>query len=294
VNGSARSAAPAPTLFAASIGYLVPRGDFIGTVHSVFAHACNLATADSLLTLATLPGSDAPTTIVLGDETVPDLRQHFEVHAALRCRGGVLRSTSVAVQLAGARVWLPPRHGPRMPAIQVRENLRIAAEHLARKRRSASSMIDRDGRERIASLTCATRALDESELARVLQRFVGWGEGLTPAGDDFLVGYLAGLEMLADNAPRQRFLGALRQGVRALAPCTTDLAAHLLRLATDSHHAAVLEHLRIALLCAHRCDLPERALQAALAIGATSGADTVSGLLAGLSVWLDDKNAKRT
>ncbi len=35
-----------------SIGYLVPRTEFAGRVHSVFAQACNLACNDTLLTLA--------------------------------------------------------------------------------------------------------------------------------------------------------------------------------------------------------------------------------------------------
>jgi len=45
------------------------------------------------------------------------------------------------------------------------------------------------------------------------------------------------------------------------------------------------------LLCQDDPDVVERALAGALAIGATSGADTVSGLLAALSAWLPTRSS---
>jgi len=47
-----------------------------------------------------------------------------------------------------------------------------------------------------------------------------------------------------------------------------------------------LLHLRRALLCEDDGDVVDAALCNALAVGATSGADTVSGLSAGLRAWL--------
>ena len=67
---------------------------------------------------------------------------------------------------------------------------------------------------------------------------------------------------------------------------TTPIAAHFLRLAAAGHYAEPLIRLRTALLCEDDGDVVDAALQSALAVGATSGADTVSGLLAGLLAWL--------
>ena len=67
----------------------------------------------------------------------------------------------------------------------------------------------------------------------VLAVLVGIGEGLTPSGDDLVVGALAALDALGDDAGRAR-LGA------ALAGCavrTTKLAAQMIEAALDGRHA---------------------------------------------------------
>jgi hypothetical protein len=62
-----------------------------------------------------------------------------------------------------------------------------------------------------------------------LPSLAGWGEGLTPAGDDLLAGYVAGLVLLHGDQRRAARL------VKAAIPRTTALSATLLR------HAAVGE-----------------------------------------------------
>src|SRR5664279_6109957 len=57
-----------------SIGYLVPRTDFTGRVHSVFAQACNLACKDTLLTLCASGAGDGPATLRLACGAPDDLR----------------------------------------------------------------------------------------------------------------------------------------------------------------------------------------------------------------------------
>ena len=72
---------------------------------------------------------------------------------------------------------------------------------------------------------------------------------------------------------------------------TTPIAAHYLRLASAGHYAAPLLGLRAALLCEDDTSVVDAALLRALAVGATSGADTVSGLLSGLRAWLPARSA---
>ena len=118
-------------------------------------------------------------------------------------------------------------------------------------------------------------------------QLIGWGEGLTPAGDDFLVGLLAGLDALAKgSAIRAAFLTGFRAGIAAHADRTTEIAAHYLRLAAGSHFGADLRRLRNALLSSSDIARVEHLADDALAVGATSGADQVAGLLAGISAWL--------
>jgi hypothetical protein len=123
--------------------------------------------------------------------------------------------------------------------------------------------------------------------ARHVDRLIGWGEGLTPAGDDFLVGLCAALAALAgDDAMRLRFQARLSARLADCEGRTTPIAAHCLRLAAQGHYAERLLCLRNALLAAESADTVGTAVDRALDCGATSGADTVSGLLAGLAAWL--------
>jgi len=285
-HGAAVPDQPATTLAVASVGYLIPQSDFACIVHSVFARAVNFARADALLTLAAPQAGDAPTTMLLRREPPLDLRVLFEVGAVVHHRDRSLRCARALMPLDAARTWRPLGRRTRLAWHQVDVHLRIAANRLARERTSRPSIINGAAATPIALLARATRELDRDQAAALASKLVGWGEGLTPAGDDFLVGFLAGLDALADDAARRSFRDELGLAIGALADCTTDVAAHFLRLAAHGHYADVLDRLRDAVLCAHRCALVERTLQRAFDVGATSGADMVSGLLTGLKAWL--------
>ena len=128
--------------------------------------------------------------------------------------------------------------------------------------------------------------LDRDEATRQVDRLIGWGEGLTPAGDDFLVGLIAGLDALVlGDERRHSFRAALAaalaraRSARRRSPRTTCVSP---RAATTTSRCTAL---RNALLAEPRWGVVEAVLRRALDVGATSGADTVSGLLAGLSAW---------
>ena len=52
------------TLAVRSLGYLVPRGQYAGRVHSVFPRARNIEAGSSLLTVVPADGDDAPATLM--------------------------------------------------------------------------------------------------------------------------------------------------------------------------------------------------------------------------------------
>lgn len=102
---------------------------------------------------------------------------------------------------------------------------------------------------------------------------IGLGDGLTPAGDDCLVGVLAILCAL-----RPDFLPRHRQSASALGEAastgTTAIAGEFLLHALEGAFAdAVLD-----LVHAPTEDAARRGLAALLSMGATSGADTVIGM----------------
>ena len=98
---------------------------------------------------------------------------------------------------------------------------------------------------------------------------IGLGYGLTPSGDDFLVGALAMLDALEQTNMR----AALGRAVIAAAARTSPLSASFLRAAAAGHVGENL-HRMIAAIMTGEADA---AVAAATRIGHTSGWDTLAG-----------------
>jgi len=111
-------------------------------------------------------------------------------------------------------------------------------------------------------------ALGESGAA-----LAGLGDGLTPAGDDFLVGAML-WSWLAHPAP-ERFCSTL---VAAAAPRTTTLSAAFLRAAARGQCSAAWHGLLAALAEGRSAEIASAA-QAVLRHGASSGLDALIGFL---------------
>ena len=113
------------------------------------------------------------------------------------------------------------------------------------------------------------------------------GEGLTPAGDDFLVGLLAGLGALVQvDERRHAFRAALEAAIAQGTPPRRRSPRTIFGSLAGGHFAEPLVDARDGLLCEPRQAWVDGGAGRALTVGATSGADTVRGLLAGLCAWL--------
>ena len=264
----------------------MPRTGFAGRVHSVFAQACNLACNDTLLTVCAACGSIGPLTLRLADDAPQDLRELFEEGERIDGGQGGLRTHRTELQWTRAAVWRATEPRAVLARAQIEPRLNAAAAGLAQFRRTHPSIVDGAGAGAAAALQESCRTLDDRLAARQVKRLIGWGEGLTPAGDDFLVGLLAGLDTLVRGEPaRLQFRDTLAATVVGLADQTTSLSAHYLHLAAAGHVGEPLLSLRDALTAEPLAHVIDDALRSVLAIGATSGADTVSGLLAALAAW---------
>jgi hypothetical protein len=122
----------------------------------------------------------------------------------------------------------------------------------------------------------AMEAGDLVTFAKAAWDLIGLGEGLTPAGDDCVLGALAAIHRLApewltsDRGLPHRLAVAARSR-------TTDVARDFLLEALDGRFAEPV----LALLTAPSARLAKRAARELLAMGATSGADTLCGIRLG-------------
>jgi len=133
-------------------------------------------------------------------------------------------------------------------------------------------------------VTTMQRALVNGHSGQFLEaarRLIGLGPGLTPAGDDFLVGCLRGVWLIHPMwkaAPRM--LDRLRADLfPSLDRRTTRVGAEFIRYAVDGAFAEVLDQAAEALVSSAYPRLVQLALGKLLAQGETSGTDTTLGLL---------------
>jgi hypothetical protein len=115
------------------------------------------------------------------------------------------------------------------------------------------------------------------DIATAGRALIGLGAGLTPAGDDVLVGLTAGLTALGD--PRAR--GLANAWARHANGRTTVAAEAFHRHAATGAYSERLHDLLRALLFEGVGAIPA-AVHAAARWGATSGADTIAGVLLAL------------
>ena len=299
---SAREGGPT----ASSIGPAVPRGEFPLRVHSVFRGALNLRLdgQELLITLLGADGPDSPQGIRLG--AAPDFRtwgvvpgaQGYLGRDALTLEAGP--GGSVGVDLSRARrlspLPLPPVRalGPAfeacLRALEVEQVGRACDLHIAPllgDDRGEGRAADPGGRlvHAARELGAATARLDPGRARLAVCRLVGLGAGSTPAGDDFLCGFLTTLRSAArGRTAHLSFLDGLREAVAALLPATTDLGATALRCALRALVPAPLLELAAALAEGRTPEALE-ALRRACAQGHSSGADLCTGFLHGLSLW---------
>lgn len=126
------------------------------------------------------------------------------------------------------------------------------------------------------------RALVAGDVAAALGPtvdLIGLGVGLTPSGDDYLVGLLAGFAAMGDPVGIE--LGVAIAAVAAVR--TTAIGASAIAHAARGAFAERLHDVLIALARGRVADLAT-AIERATSYGATSGSDTLVGLFAGIDM----------
>ncbi|MGC6176270.1 DUF2877 domain-containing protein [Lacrimispora sp. 38-1] len=109
------------------------------------------------------------------------------------------------------------------------------------------------------------------EAAGEIIRLIGLGKGLTPSGDDFLCGVLAGLTCFSGMPEADGMLYYLRKYIADAVKETNDISGAFLKCAVDGYYSEAI------------IKLPEQTDEKKIAdlfsdIGHSSGADTLCGI----------------
>jgi hypothetical protein len=278
------------------------RGQLAARVLAVFEHACDLVTPDGeVVALVTPPIGDGPLNIVV--EGAGGLFAGVERGAPVKLEQDRLCAGGLQVYLGAAKLWEPRPNWELLRARRAAVGARLPRlRTLCLTHAPVGSLLallgapSRGDRIDGTVLSVAQRAAEalragwEGDLGRWQEGatgLAGLGGGLTPAGDDFLIGAMLAA-WLAHPAP-EPFGRAL---AAAAVPRTTTLSAALLRATARGECSAPWHALLDALSAelerpwSERIDPADRprgkiedALCESLARGATSGADGLAGFL---------------
>jgi hypothetical protein len=242
-------------LGSASLERLAREPEKAGRVHSVFERAVNVLWRDGRMLTLHGPGPLAAPFAVALDRLPP---------RGAMAPGMPIGSWNFDWRDA-KRVALEMPGGP----------LGFAADALP-ERAGAQALRSPAGARARQALARGIAAGDARAFADAACALIGFGEGLTPAGDDCVLGALAAVHRLAPGwlAARAEQRDRLAEAARSR---TTDLARDFLLEALDGRFAEPV----LALLTALSDESAGDAARRLLAMGATSGADTLCGIRLG-------------
>lgn len=265
-----------------------------GRVHSVFARTVNIEVeGGDLLTLASRGVDNAPDTVVIDLEGFGDVG--IERGGRAEIAPGALGAGPLRVDLDGVSSWSPalptyPRDDARLRANLRWVSIRLWQSEGGRRARgqwspgdsfadASRAMLD----ERSASLGASLLRADLDAARAGAAAMVGLGPGLTPSGDDFLVGLFAILNIAQSPCHPMR---AICGDVVAIARTSTNaISVAALANAARGRVRQSIEALVRELIDGTPAGL-RVALDRVLAIGATSGSEIVAGLVSGLALNL--------
>ncbi len=242
-------------------------------MHSAYDGAVNLKLGNRLCTLAPSRIPDGPATIRVADPEWPKLAGASRGDP-VALRAARLRVGATVIDLRTARVW-HPADPPEA----------IASGALAAAAAARDQAIQRGGATWIPDLV--RQAVTGRDRAEAVRGLIGRGVGLTPSGDDALVGALAACWVVARSDPGAAQTHTdLAEGVLAGLDQTNDLSASFLEMAAAGQFQDSLWRAGLAVVGGAKPGAKLRLLS----MGATSGADCALGLTTALETIIDRSN----
>ncbi len=293
-------------LNAISIGYAVPQADFEAAIHSVFKTSLNLKIENNeyLITIFSSAEDNLPQGIhfqaphgfsfekpKLGERVICskgiislgwcDLTINLHLARLWKCNLSSLLPSAApsAIFAAWRSVWQSLNEYQRIVGAEIIAQELLGNQELSRYQ--ALSVM----RESMRVLLSAAQNYD-LKINQALETLIGLGGGLTPSGDDVLMGYLAGLWCGSGQNPiRQNYVKEFSKIVLQFLHRTNDISRTYLYHATQGQVSSRLADLA-GLICIgdktpHLLEVAKKAMR----VGHTSGMDAVTGLLLGLGVW---------
>lgn len=266
------------------------RGPFRASVHSVFDRVVNVHCADDdrLYTLACRRSDDAPCTLVVDVPSFASLGVRAGTPAA--CDGAELVvGRALAVDLAPTAPWsstLPAWPAHDLPvewarAFVDREGVGGGIKPGTGTRNAVEVETERRLCAATTGLQSALLGGRRNEAHHHGSRLIGLGPGLTPAGDDYVLGLATVCAMPGGSARARESRDLLAQVIADNAQRTNVISHAAMSQAVGGRVRDSIVRFAHAITGGSRSAMELRARRL-IAIGATSGTDIMLGMLAGL------------
>jgi hypothetical protein len=197
---------------------------------------------------------------------------------------------SLHIKTSGAPLWQPRPEWASLAAISLKQQIEIVWKLLDESAPADSMAALLLGRPSEtyhqkaetawAVLARGLESIDEESCKRGAYGLAGLGPGLTPAGDDFLVGVMYAICSSPGNADSLRLIETIKD---TAIPRTTRLSAAWLEAGAHGEASSVWHSLVHALACQDTSEV-EAAATLILPTGHTSGADALAGFLAARTI----------
>ena len=247
----------------------------------IFEHACNLISEHKdVLSVVTQGIGDGPFNLVVENDVV--FSEHLSIESPIVNSPNRFGLGDLIINTQSARLWSPrPNwevlHARRYDVRNLLANLPIA---------NYESSVSNFQFSRLLASALANADLPASITAA--QKLAGLGIGLTPSGDDFIMGAILAAWMIH---PADAAEVLAMEVTEVAAPLTTSLSGAWLRAAGRGEAGILWHQFFNALLSADQTSIQE-SVDKILSVGETSGADALSGFVSSFAAWSVEASTK--
>lgn len=226
----------------------------------VFDHACNLINErGDVLSIVTPQIGNGPFNLVIRENIL--LSEHCDAESHVTINNNIIRLGNISVNTENAQLWDPRPHW---------ESLHSNLDHICNQ---LLKLPMTDHLSSFSGFSYAIANADTSASIIIAKQLAGLGIGLTPAGDDFIMGALYAAWIIHPLEIARTLATRVADETSAL---TTSLSATWIKSAGRGE-AGIRWHEFFCALVLFDVDQIHFAKNNILAVGETSGADALAG-----------------
>lgn len=257
---------------------------FAYRLHSRFSHAINWMNAEGeMVTFLSEDLPNGPNTLIVDIESFDDWALNESVMFTKSSQGLSLSNTNINLMIQeDVQIWhaelprLSKVNGDAILAIHL--FLSLNNGDLQEIEKKIYHQLDDNHR----ALCQAIQAKNYDDVILCIQRNIGLGLGLTPSGDDRLVGFLLGCYI--QSRRNIDLLEAIQKAIAISHDRTNDISYAMLKCAAEGRFNEWLMMLS-EVICHHDSKALDDAIQNVFSIGSRSGGDMLKGFVLSLELF---------